>query len=158
VITGIGLVTPLGTGRAAVWSAFAAGSSGVRELAGGDSRLAAGIDPTPLPEAGRAGWVQGFVPRAHIASAHLRRMDWVSRMLVAATRLAFADAGLDPLDESLSESASLVVGSCFGNQRETATYLERLFTVGAAAGQPLLFPNLVLNAAAGYAAIELGLQ
>src|SRR5262249_20810805 len=93
-----------------------------------------------------------------IRSPQLRRMDWGSRMLVAATRHAFEDAGLLPLDAATRENAALVVGSCLASQRDTAAYLERIFRAGLAAGQPFVFPNLVLNAAAGYAAIELEVE
>jgi 3-oxoacyl-[acyl-carrier-protein] synthase II len=158
VVTGIGAVSALGTGRGETWRAFAAGESGVRELGEDDPRRARGVDPTPLPDVGRAGWVRGFDPRAHIQGAHLRRMDWCSRLLVAATRLAGEDAGALPIADSESAATAIVVGSCYGNQRETATYLDRVFAAGLGAGQPILFPNLVLNAAAGYAAIELGIQ
>jgi len=158
VITGVGAVSPLGTGGRAVWRAFAAGESGIRTLADDDERLERGVDVTPPPAAGRAGWVRGFRPREHILSPQLRRMDWCSRMLVASVRQAFDDAGALPLAEQLRPRTALVVGSCFGNQRETAVYLRRILSSGPAAGQPLLFPNLVLNATAGYAAIELDVQ
>jgi 3-oxoacyl-(acyl-carrier-protein) synthase len=157
VVTGIGLVTPLGTGRAEVWRAFCAGDSGIRELGDDDPRRDRAVDPSPLPDIGRAGWVRGFQPREHIRSPLLRRMDWGSRMLVAATRQAFADAALLPLDPRTKESTALVVGSCLASQRDTTSYLERIFGSGLAAGQPFVFPNLVLNAASGYAAIELEL-
>lgn len=158
VVTGIGAVCPLGTGAGEVWKAFAAGESGVRRLRPDDERLARGVDPCAAPEIGVAGWVRGFRPREHVRSPQLRRMDWCSRMLVAAVRQAFDDAGALPLEAADSERAALVVCSCYGNQRETATYLERVLGTGPAAGQPMLFPNLVLNAAAGYAAIELDVQ
>lgn len=158
VVTGLGAVCPLGTGAEAVWQAFVAGDGGVRALAPDDERLAAGVDPTAVADVGRAGWVRGFRPREHVKSPHLRRMDWCSRMLVASVRQAFGDAALLPLDDEACTTTALVVGSCYGNQRETAVYLQRVFTSGPAAGQPLLFPNLVLNAAAGYAAIELDVR
>src|SRR5262245_38732651 len=144
VVTGIGAVSALGTGREETWRAFAAAESGVRELGDDDARRARGIDPTPLPDAGRAGWVRGFDPRAHVQGVHLRRMDWCSRLLVAATRLAGTDAGALPIAEDKRPATAIVVGSCYGNQRETATYLDRVFSAGLAAGQPILFPNLVL--------------
>lgn len=156
VVTGIGLVTPLGTGAEAVWRAWTGGESGVRGLAADDSRLAPGIDPCTLPEVERAAFVQGFVPREHVRHALLRRMDWVSRMLVASARQALHDAGCDQLAEDERERAAIVVGSQFGNQRETARYIRRVLDDGLGAGSPMLFPNLVLNASAGYAAIELG--
>lgn len=156
VVTGLGFVTPLGTGADAVWQAWKSGESGVRTLVAGDSRLAPGVDPSALPNVERAAFVRGFVPRDHIRQGHLRRMDWVSRMLVAAARQAYQDAGYDELGEDELARAAIVVGSQFGNQRETARYTGRVFEDGLNAGSPLLFPNLVLNASAGYAAIELG--
>jgi 3-oxoacyl-[acyl-carrier-protein] synthase II len=158
VVTGLGAVCPLGTGASAVWRAFAAGESGVRELAPDDDRLAPGVDVTPPAQVRRAGWVRGFRPRDHVRSPQLRRMDWCSRMAVASIRQAFEDAALLPLGDATSARTALVVGSCYGNQRETAVYLQRVFASGPAAGQPLLFPNLVLNAGAGYAAIELDVR
>lgn len=158
LVTGLGAVCPLGTGADDVWRAFVAGDGGIRTLAPDDERLERGVDVAPQTEAGRAGWVRGFRPREHVLSPQLRRMDWCSRMLVAAVRQSLQDAALLPLGEDTAPRTALVVGSCYGNQRETAVYLQRVFAAGPAAGQPMLFPNLVLNAAAGYAAIELAVQ
>jgi 3-oxoacyl-[acyl-carrier-protein] synthase II len=158
VVTGLGAVCPLGTGTQDVWRAFVARECMIRELAPDDERLAPGVDVAPPAPVRRAGWVRGFRPRDHVRSPQLRRMDWVSRMTVAAMRQAFTDAGLLPLDDATSVRTALVVGSCYGNQRETAVYLQRVFGSGPAAGQPLLFPNLVLNAPGGYAAIELDVR
>ncbi len=156
-VTGIGLVTPLGTGVPACWEALTRGEVGVRRLEPGDSRLEAGADPSPLPDVGRAGFVRGFRPREAIRHPLLRRMDWCSRMLVAAAREAATDAGPGALAAERTDRAALVVGSELANQRETSRYLARVLRDGLAAGSPLLFPNLVLNAPAGYAAIELGI-
>jgi 3-oxoacyl-[acyl-carrier-protein] synthase II len=155
-VTGVGLVTALGTGADSVWRAWTAGESGFRALEPSDSRLAPGIDPSALPDVERAAFVRDFAPRDHIRQGLLRRMDWVSRMLVSSARQAHRDAGLDELEGEALERAAVVVGSTFGNQRETARYTRRVLDEGLGAGSPLLFPNLVLNAPAGYAAIELG--
>jgi 3-oxoacyl-[acyl-carrier-protein] synthase II len=156
VVTGVGVVTPLGAEVDSVWRAWTTGQSGIRVLTPADSRLARGVDPSALPDVGRAGFVRDFEPRRHIQQGLLRRMDWVSRMLVSSARQACQDARLPPLDEVARTRAAVVVGSAFGNQRETARYTRRLVDEGLGAGSPLLFPNLVLNAPAGYAAIELG--
>ena len=102
VVTGLGAVSPLGTGAEAVWGAFAEGRSGIRELGPDDDRLAPGVDPAPMDAVRRAGWVRGFQPREHVRSSQLRRMDWCSRMAVAALRQACSDAGLLPLDDATS--------------------------------------------------------
>ncbi len=158
VVTGLGFVSPLGTGAADVWKSWSAGESGVRRLEPGDPRLARGVDPIALPEVGRAGFVRGFQPKEHIRSPHLRRMDWCSRMIVACATQAAQDAGLSFENDDDQKRTALVVGSCFGNQRETQKYMERVLRRGPGAGQPILFPNLVLNAAGGYAAIELSIR
>lgn len=158
VVTGLGFVSPLGTGADEVWSRWSRGSSGVRHLESDDPRLARGVDPIALPPVGRAGFVRGFDPKRHIRSPHLRRMDWCSRMIVASATQAVADARLDLEDETTQTRTGLVVGSCFGNQRETQKYMDRVLDRGPAAGQPILFPNLVLNASGGYAAIELSIR
>ncbi len=158
VVTGLGFVSPLGTGAEEVWKNWCSGESGVRRLRDDDPRLARGVDPIALPDVGRAGWVRGFQPKEHIRSSHLRRMDWCSRMFVACATQAAHDAGLALGSDQDQVRTALVVGSCFGNQRETQKYMERVLRRGPSAGQPILFPNLVLNAAGGYAAIELSIR
>ena len=142
-ITGMGAVSPLGAGRDRFWHALCAGESGIAPLAGtnGVPRLAARI--------------VDFSPRDVIRTAHLRRMDALSRSIVAASRLALADARLD--DGAVpAERAGIVVGSAVGNLSESVQYLERLFAKGPALASPMMFPNLVLNAPASYAAMEIG--
>jgi 3-oxoacyl-[acyl-carrier-protein] synthase II len=146
-VTGIGIVSPIGFGRQQFWMALCAGRSGIGPIerfpvANGAPQLAAEI--------------RGFAAREFIASAHLRRMDGFSRMIVAASRMALDDARLaagrvDP------ERAGVVIGSVLGDIVESATYLERVFAKGPAVASPMTFPNLVLNAAASYVSMELGL-
>ena len=81
-------------------------------------------------------------------------MDWCSRMIGASATQAVTDAALPLESEHDQVRTALVIGSCLGNQRETQKYMERVLQHGPGAGQPILFPNLVLNAAGGYAAIE----
>jgi 3-oxoacyl-[acyl-carrier-protein] synthase II len=142
VVTGLGVVSPIGVGHAQFWNALCAGASGI----------------APLPEAASlphlAARVVAFSPREFICSAHLRRMDPLSRTLVAASRLALVDARLDhrALDPA---RVGVVVGTALGNISESVQYLERLFTKGPTLASPLLFPNLVLNAPASYTAMEI---
>jgi len=143
-VTGLGIVSPIGIGRQDFWEALCAGRSGIRarpNVAAGLPRLAAAL-PT-------------FAARDFIRSPHLRRADPVSRTIVAAARLALADAQLTP--ESIGpERLGITVGSVLGDINESVEYLRRLFTKGAALVSPMMFPNLVLNAAASYTAMELG--
>lgn len=144
-VTGIGVVSPIGVGPRQFWTALSGGGSGIAAIDGlglGDG----------YPHLGAA--VRDFAAREFIASAHYRRMDAVSRMTVAACRMALDDAralaGLDPT------RAGVVFGSALGAATESVLQLDRLFQKGPAAVSPMAFPNLVLNAPASYAAMEFG--
>lgn len=143
-VTGLGIVSPIGVGREPFWKALCAGASGIRPFTtadGGLPRIAA-----QLPE---------FDPREFIRSNHLRRADPVSRSIVSAARMGLADAGL--ADAGLPpERVAVIVGSAFGNARESVQYIERVFTKGPSLASPMMFPNLVLNAPASYVAMEVG--
>ena len=144
-VTGIGVVSPIGIGPRQFWSALSAGRSGIAAVEGleitpGQPRIAAAV--------------RDFASREFVASTHHRRMDPLSRMTVAACRMALDDAralgGVDP------ERAGIVFGSALGAATESLHQLDRLFQRGPAAVSPMAFPNLVLNAPASYAAMEFG--
>ena len=153
VVSGVGAVTPFGEDIGRIWAAFQSGESGIgpppERIRGQDRGADRGID--------RAGFVREMT-RTPRGTGFLRRMDWCSRMLVRASENALRDAGLGPLDGDTSTRAAFVVGSGYGNQSETEAYLERILEEGLVAAPPLLFPNLALNAATGYASIALGLR
>ena len=142
-VTGVGVISPIGVGRQAFWSALCEGRSGIVSLAGADEvpRVAA-----PITD---------FSPGEWIRSAHLRRMDKLSRWVVAAAQMALDDAGVR-MDVVPPERVGVVVGSGIGNIGESVQYLERLFTKGPTLASPMMFPNLVLNAPASYTAMDVG--
>jgi 3-oxoacyl-[acyl-carrier-protein] synthase II len=146
VITGIGVVSAIGIGSAAYWTALRSGVSGV-----------APIEGFPLPQGSPhlGAEVRNFNARDFIKSAHARRMDKLSRFITAATRMAVEDARL-PLAER-TDRVGVVVGTAVGNLSETGTHLERLYVKGPSGVSPLIFPNLVMNAPASYVGMELGL-
>src|SRR5512143_1836576 len=136
VITGVGVISPIGFGRQQFWSALCEGGSGVRPIEGWSV------------QAGRpslAAQVPDFAAREFITSSHLRRMDRLSRMIVAASRMALDDGRLN-LSRLSPDRLGIVVGSAFGNVSESVRHLERVFSKGPAAASPMVFPNLVLNA------------
>ncbi|MCC6847592.1 MAG: hypothetical protein IT294_03755 [Deltaproteobacteria bacterium] len=147
VATGVGVVSPLGS-QPAFWRRFCAGETGIAPVAGADAAT-----PAPRLEARARDWDA----RDHVRPAVLRRMDHCSQMIVSACRMALADAAL-VLEGRAAEEAGIVIGTAFGNLRESEDFLRGLFAKGPALANPLTFPNLVLNAPAGYAAIDLGLR
>jgi len=145
VVTGIGVVSPLGS-MPAFWERLTRGADGLGPLEGCDA------GPAP-PRLGAH--VREWDPRAHVPAALLRRMDRLSRMIVSACRMAVADAALDLAGGGAAE-IGIVVGTAYGNVSESEQIIRGLVTKGRA--NPLTFPNTVLNAHAGYAAMDLGLK
>lgn len=140
-VTGLGVVSGFGLGVEPFWGGMLAGRSGLRPI----ERFAALGAPL-------VGAVDGLEVRAYAQTALARRIDRTSLLALAACRLAIADAG--GLPASAPDQLGLVLGSALGNLGETTLFLDRLFARGA--GNPLLFPNLVMNASLSYASIELG--
>ncbi len=143
-ITGIGVVSALGHGKEPFWNGLVAGVSGIRPL----RRCARPNCPGAV-----GGEVPGLEARTFARSPLGRRIDWVSLMALAATRLAVADAHFEGRLEP--DRTGLALGSSFANLNETTQFLDKLFTRGVA--NPLLFPNLVMNAPLSYVSIELGI-
>lgn len=137
-ITGIGVVSAFGVGTAAFWEGLLAGRSPLAPDASG----------VPI------GTVEGLDLRAIVRTPAGRRIDHASLLVLAAARLALADAGL--ADRALDRARSgLAIGSSLGNLRETPPFVDRVFEKGT--GNPLVFPNMVMNAPLSYVSIELGI-
>jgi 3-oxoacyl-[acyl-carrier-protein] synthase II len=146
VISGIGVVSPLGTGAGVFWDALCAGRTAIAEIRR--------FDPRPQPP--RLGAeVAPFAARDFLPPALVRRMDRLSQMICVAAVLAAADAGLGA-DGQNGDDLAVVVGSSLGNLTEAAQFLERVFTKGPSLANPMLFPNLVMNAPASQVAMALG--
>ncbi len=103
-ITGVGVVSSIGLGKAAFFDALAAGTSGISPVEA--------FDVTNL---GRefAGEVKGFRPRDHLTALEARRMGRCSQMALAAARMAIADACLDP-QLLRGPRAAVVLGTTMG--------------------------------------------
>ena len=138
VVTGVGVVSAFGAGTAAFWDGLCAGRSALVPADGGGPR---------------SGVVTGLEARDVVRTAIGRRIDRASLFALAAARGALADAGLDDA-EVAGDATGLVLGSALGNLGEIPGFLDRLFDRGA--GNPLVFPNMVMNAPLSYASIELG--
>ncbi|HEX9633669.1 MAG TPA: beta-ketoacyl-ACP synthase II [Gemmatimonadales bacterium] len=103
-ITGIGCVTPIGTGVEELWAGLRAGRSAVRTITR--------FDPTPF-RSHIAAEIPDFAPGDHLRARELRRLDRFSQLGVAASRLALADAGLDPAGEN-RDRMGVMMGSALG--------------------------------------------
>jgi 3-oxoacyl-[acyl-carrier-protein] synthase II len=145
VITGVGAVSPFGPGGDALDRLFL-GESRVRPIESFDtSRYRSHLGAE----------VSDFVPKDFIAGKNLRKMDRISRMAVAASRMAVDDAKL-LIDETNRERVGIILGVSFGSVDISVQIAHTLFTEGPQMVNPILVPNTVLNAPAGHTSIELG--
>ncbi len=147
VVTGLGVVTPIGIGRDAFAENLLDGKSGIGSVEGFDAKSNA------LRLAAR---VRDFEPADFICSRNLRRMDRLSQMITASAKMALTDAGLDPTKVD-PDRTGIVMGTAFGATDVVTRFATTLFTEGPRRVNPILVPNTVMNAPAGHAAIELGL-
>jgi 3-oxoacyl-[acyl-carrier-protein] synthase II len=149
VVSGVGLVTPLGVGAEAVAAKLFAGASGIVPLEGRRDPQVSG------PRLGAP--VSGFAPRDFISVGNLRRMDCLSRMVTAAARMALENAGVTVAIAN-RDRVGIVLGTAFGSTDVAAQFTRVLFTEGPRRVNPILVPNTVMNAPAGHASIELGFR
>ena len=148
VVTGMGMVTPLGVGKDRFWEALWRGETGIREIAafstdGFGSHLGAEI--------------RDFQPRDFISLKNLRKMDRLSAMTTASVRMALDDAGIAVTDAN-RDRIGIVMGTAFGNTELKVRSARILFTEGPGRVNPIHVPNMVMNAPAGHASIELGFR
>jgi len=146
VITGMGVVTPIGIGKEAFWDSLKNGRSGVGRLTH--------FDITDYPCQIDAE-VKGFDPEKYIDKKTIRRMDRFTQFAYAAADMAIRDAGLDTAKLDM-DRVGVIVGSGIGGlatiEEEHATLRER----GARRVRPFLIPKLISNMAPGEFAIRLG--
>ena len=148
VVSGIGMVTPLGIGKEEFSRRLFTGETGIAEIKSFDtSELSSHLGAE----------VTNFNPRDFISVKNMRRMDKISLMSAASVRLALEDAGLQ-ITEGNRDRVGIVLGTAFGATDITAQFLGTLFTEGPASVNPILVPNTVMNAAAGHTSIELGFR
>lgn len=149
VVTGIGPLTPIGTGKNQFWDALRAGWSGVRRV---DS----------LVELSGIGVLIGapvleFDPLDYMQPRRVRRINRVTQFALAAASLAFDDANLQ-LSTVDRQRIGVVVGTGIGGLETMARNFTALLDKGPRQVSPFFVPQLMPNAAAGQIAIEHGLQ
>jgi len=148
VITGIGVVTPIGSGREAFWSALTSGVSAGAPISAFDA----------TPYATRiAAECRDFEPTAYMDRKLAKRMGRNSQMAVAAATQAVQDAGLQLADMDTSR-VGCTLGSAAGDfgtlEENHIGFLER----GARVVSPFCVPKVIPNMPAGNVAIALGIH
>ncbi len=146
VVTGVGLVTPLGTGTEANWEGLVEGRSGIRAITR--------FDASGLP-ARIAGEVPDFVPERFIERKELKKMDIFIQYAIAAAQMAVDDSRLAiPLDEP--DRVGVVVGVGMGGIATFENASRHLVEFDARRVSPFFIPKLIPNMAAGHIALRFG--
>ena len=145
VVTGLGVVSPLGNDIDTFWRRLVAGESGVGPITRFD---------TSDYKVHIAAEVKDFDAEDFIDKRQVRRLDLFSRYAVAAAKLAAADAEFDPRPEA--DRVGAVVGSGVGGLQTLHTEIDKLLTKGPDRVNPLLVPMMIPNMGAAHVSLELG--
>ena len=149
VVTGLGIISPVGNDVPSFWESLCAGRGGVDTLTSFDSSA---FDSHLAAE------VKGFDSAIYkISVKELRRLEKFVQYSIAASTQALADSGLE-LDKEDKRRIGVVIGSGIGGlytiQEQTKIYLSK----GPSRLSPFLIPMLIVNEAAGHVAINFGLK
>ena len=148
VITGLGAVTPVGIGKDEFWQALLAGKSGVGKI----TRFDASQFTTQI-----AGEVKDFDPAKYIDKKEAKRMDRCTQFAVAASKMAFEDAGIDLESEDRSRIGTMI-GTGIGGMDTLHEQFKNLFDKGPSRVSPFFIPMMIGNMVAGQTSITFGLQ
>jgi len=146
VVTGLGLITPVGIGVDKSWAALVQGKSGIRRI----TRFDASVFQTQI-----AGEVDGFNPEDYIEIKEVKKMDRFIHFGVAASTMAMRDSGLK-IDEQNAGRVGVFVGAGMGGLPAIEHYHKVLLEKGPRRITPFFIPMLIINLAAGQISIKLG--
>ncbi|HEY3276531.1 MAG TPA: beta-ketoacyl-ACP synthase II [Syntrophorhabdaceae bacterium] len=148
VVTGVGLVTPLGTGNQNVWERILKGESGISPITRFDtSRFDTKI----------AGEIKDYKAEDFISPKEMKRMDLFIQYVLGATKIAVGDARLDMSSEDATR-VGVVAGTGLGGLPTLEKYHSILLERGPGRISPFFIPMLIANEAPGHIAIEHGIK
>ncbi|MSP90055.1 MAG: beta-ketoacyl-[acyl-carrier-protein] synthase II [Alphaproteobacteria bacterium] len=156
VVTGLGMVTPLGSGVKANWERLIRGESGVRSIQS--------FDVSDLPAK-----IAGQVPRGETSSGSFNADDWVPpkdqrkmdefiMFAIAAASQAVEDSGWKPEDEEARERTGVMIGSGIGGLNAIYESSIILKERGPRRISPFFIPSALINLASGHVSIKYGFK
>jgi 3-oxoacyl-[acyl-carrier-protein] synthase II len=147
VVTGLGMLSPLGIGVKANWDGVCEGKSGIRHITRFD-----------VPEnfsVKIAGEVQGFKPEDYLDHKEVKKMDTFIHYAVACSQMAMEDSGFKITDEN-AERVGVLVGVGLGGLPAIEKYHQIYLDKGVKKITPFFIPMLIPNLASGQVSIDLG--
>ncbi len=149
VVTGMGVISPIGNDVATFWAAIRSGLCGVGPITRFDT---AGLDCRIAAE------VKGFDPEAYIDPKDAKRMALFTQYALAAAVQAWRDAGFGPGAEPDLLRTAVVLGNGIGGNEVDQEAHRRMFERGPGRIPPLTIPKIIVNEAAGNISMALGIK
>lgn len=149
VITGVGVISPVGIGKETFWNALLSGKNGIGPITHFDAtEYAARI----------AGEVKDFNPSDYgIDKKEARHMDPSTQYAVAAAKLALDDSKMN-LDDENRDRIGTIVGTGIGGMETLHNLYKGLFSKGPSRVNPFVVPKMIANMASGQVSIFFGLK
>lgn len=146
VVTGMGMISPLGVGNEPTWEGLIAGRSGIGPITKFDPALYT----TKI-----AGEVHGFKPEQWIEKKEVKKSDTFIHYAIAASDMAVADARLDCANAD-SDRFGVIIGSGIGGLPLIEEMHTKLMERGPSRISPFFIPGLIVNMASGMISIRHG--
>lgn len=149
VISGLGVVTPIGNDVETFWSNLKNGVSGIRRIESFD---------VSAYDCQIGGEVRGFDPKPYFKNPKdVRRTDRFAQLAMAAAHMALQDGGLD-LEKVNRDRFGVIVSSGIGGLKTLQDQHDILMTKGPSRNSPFTIPMLISNMASGLISMEFGLR
>jgi len=148
VVTGLGVVTPVGNDVPTMWEALLAGRSGVGRTTSFD---ASAFDSQISAE------VKGFDPAAYLSLKDIKRSERFVQLAIAASKQAVKDAGITVGGEDPFRYG-VIIGSGMGSMHLIEQQYDTFLAKGPKKLSPFMIPMLICNMAPGHVAIDLGFK
>lgn len=148
VVTGMGVVTPLGCAVDDLWNRILAGESGIHEITFFD---------VSAYKVRFGGGIVDWDPTTVVAAKDVKRIDRFTQFALKAAEEAVQCSGLD-FEQELPYRCGVILGSGIGGLSEIEEQMARLLKKGPGRVSPLTIPKLILNAAGGNVSIKYGLR
>ncbi len=146
VVTGVGVLSPIGNDRETFWNRLIRGESGIGPVTR--------FDPSNFPTQ-IAGEVKDFDPLDYMERKEARRMDRFVQFAVAATKMALQDAALD-MEKEDPNRVGVYIGSGIGGLATWEEQHKVLLNKGPRRVSPFFIPMMIANMAAGQVSIMTG--
>jgi len=145
-VTGVGVITPLGSGVEKTWSALCAGQSGIHRITR--------FDPS-AHDCQIAGEINDFNPGDYIEKKDLKKMDLFIQYAVGASQMALEDSGFK-ITEDTADRVGVYIGSGIGGLPAIEHHHKILMEKGPSRVTPFFIPMTIINMASGHVSIRTG--